>query len=327
MERRAFLGRTLTAGALAGGAMSLSGAPPAQASQSNHMIFTDDLTVERDQTGRPHEGKVLAAIQPHADDIPIFAAGTVAKLINEGYTGYLINTTNDDHAGPGTVGDTVVANEDDVFEVAKALGIKKVFNLGYRNHRMEDIDVIEMKARLIFLFRALKVDTVIGYDPWGLYEENPDHYVTAQAVEAACWMAGGGKDYPEHFKAGLKPHGVRDKYYHARGPQLVNRIVDISSYVDARIRANMANKAQGPAGSAGVALRESLAKDGKKLPILGDSNDTANYQYAKQFLMEDERELGKKYGFEYAEAFHYIGPGDYTSTKNEYIKKNAVPIK
>ncbi len=327
MERRTFLGRTLAGGALAGGVLGLTGAGTAHASQSNHMIFTDDLVVERAQTGRPHEGKVLAAIQPHADDIPIFAAGTVAKLISEGYTGYLINTTNDDHAGPGTVGDTTVANEKDWDAVARALGLKKVFNLGYRNHRMEDVDIIEMKARLIFLFRALQVDTVISYDPYGLYEENPDHYMTARAVEAACWMAGGGKDYPEHFKAGIKPKGVREKYYHARGPQLVNRVVDITPHIDARIRSNMANIAQGPAGDAGQQLRDRLAKEGKRLPILGSDNDTANYQYIKQFLMEDEKALGKKYGLEYAEAFHYIGPGSYNPTMKEYIDKNAIPLK
>src|SRR5512144_1706157 len=152
----------------------------------------EDLFVERDAPGQPHKGKVLAAIQPHSDDIPIFAAGTVAKLIREGYSGCLIRMSNDDHAGPGTVGDTCVANEIDNDEVAKALGLTQVLNLGYRNHRMEDIDIIELKARLIFIFRVLRVDTVISYDPWGHYEENPDHYVTAQAVEAACWMAGGG---------------------------------------------------------------------------------------------------------------------------------------
>jgi LmbE family N-acetylglucosaminyl deacetylase len=327
MERRTFLERTLAGGALAGGVMGITAPAPANASQSNRMIFTDDLVVERDIPGRPHEGKVLAAIQPHADDIPIFAAGTVAKLISEGYTGYLINTTNDDHAGPGTVGDTVVGNEEDVLEVAKTLGLKKVFNLGYRNHRMEDISIIEMKARLIFLFRALKIDTVIGYDPWGLYEENPDHYITAQAVEAACWMAGGSKDYPEHFKAGIKPRGIREKYYHARGPQMVNRIVDISAHVDEMVKANMANKTQGPAGRAGAALRARLAKEGKKLPLLGDNDETANFKYVKQFLLEDERALGKKYGVEYAEAFHYIGPGSYSPTMNDYIKKNSVPLK
>src|ERR1700739_2068126 len=43
------------------------------------------------------------------------------------------------------------------------------------------------------------------------------------------WMAAMSKDYPEHFAAGLEAHGVREKYYFARGPQLVNRVVDTSS--------------------------------------------------------------------------------------------------
>ena len=328
MQRRAFIGKTLAGGVLAGGTAGLTGPREAGAAQSNHIITTDDLMVERDADGQPHRGKVLAAIQPHADDIPIFAAGLVAKLIKEGYTGYLIRTTNDDHAGPGTVGDTVMANEQDNEEVARALGLKKVYNLDYRNHRMEEADVIEIKARLIFLFRALKVDTVIGYDPYGMYEENPDHYVTARAVEAACWMSGGGKDYPEFTRAGFEPHSVREKYYHARGPQYVNRIVDISSVIDAKIRSNMANTAQGPAGNNGTRLRDRLAKDGKRLPVLGLDDGTANYQYVKQFLLEEEKALGKQYGLEYAEAYHYIGPDPgYAPHINKYIDENTEPLR
>ena len=326
MRRRRFLERTVAGGAILGyhgPGMS----PPADAAQSDSIFTTKDLVIERDLPGEPHKGKVLAAIQPHADDIPIFAAGTVAKLIREGYVGYLIRTTNDDHAGPGTVGDTVVANETDNDEVARVLGLRKVFNLGYRNHQMEDVDPIEVKARLIFLFRVLRVDTVISYDPWGLYEENPDHYVTARAVEAACWMAGGAKDYPEQIKAGLAPHAVREKYYHARGPHLVNRIVDIGSVIEKKIEANLANKAQGPAGNSGVNLRERLAKANKRLPLLGSDDRTANYQYIREFLLDGDRSLGKKYGLEYAEAFHYIGPGHgFAPRLDEYVRQNAVPL-
>ena len=330
MERRTFFGRSLAGGALLGGAVGMSGSYPAHAAQSNHKWLDDNLMIERDQPGKPYKGKVFAAIQAHADDIPIFAGGLTAKLIAEGYKGYLINTSNDDHCGPGTVGDACMANERDWQAVADAFGLEKIICLGYRNHRMEDIDVIELKARLIFLFRAWKVDTVISFDPWGHYEENPDHYMTAEAVESACWMAGGGRDYPEQRKGGINPHGVREKYYYARGTQYVNCVVDISNHIDAHIRSNMANKAQGPAGNHGIRLRERLAKENKKLPILGTDDDTANYQYIKQFLMEDEKALGKQFGFEYAQAFHYIGsrhkPVNYTPTMQDYTRDNAVSL-
>jgi len=59
-------------------------------------ITASGVVIERPREGTPHAGKVLAAIQPHSDDIPLHAAGTVAKLIKEGYTGHLIRVTNDD---------------------------------------------------------------------------------------------------------------------------------------------------------------------------------------------------------------------------------------
>jgi len=284
-----------------------------------------EVLVERTQPGRPHAGKVLAAIQPHSDDIPLFAAGTVAKLIDEGYTGYLVRMSNDDMAGPGTVGETVLANERDNRQVARALGLTKVFDLNYSNHQMDQESKLEIRARLIFLFRLLKVDTVIGYDPYGHYEENPDHYVTAQAVEAACWMAGGSKDYPEHFEAGLKPWAVKEKYYFSRGPQLVNRVVDISSTIDRKVAANLANLAQGPAGANGARLRRALAEKGLRLPVLGADDESANASYIKHILLQRDIETGKKYGLAYAEPFHYIGPPP--DAVGDYTRKNAVPLR
>ena len=125
----------------------------------------------------------------------------------------------------------------------------------------------------------------------------PITWWSGKAVEAACWMAGpgGGREYPEQLKAGLKPANVREKYYHSRAPQghnLVNRVVDISSYIDHKVRANVANKGKGPAGDNGARLRQALAKQGKRLPLLGDDDDTANFQYVKHFIMDDFRALG-----------------------------------
>jgi len=165
---------------------------------------------------------------------------------------------------------------------------------------------------------------VFCYDPWGHDEENPDHYVLGHCVEAASWMAGRPQDYPEQFIAGLTTHAVSEKYYYVRHP-VITRVVDISNYVEKKIDANLVNIAKGPGGHHGSALRSELAKQGKKLPLLGDDDRTADRNYIREFVMARDRELGRQYGVEYAEAFHYIGPA--VSPIDQYVKEHAVPLR
>src|SRR5215510_9076724 len=101
------------------------------------------IVVEKAVAGTPHKGKVLALITPHLDDGPIFAAGTIAKLLKEGYTGYLIRTSNDEKDSFDlTLGETVLANERDTAAMISTLGLKQSFDLGYRNHRMDDVAMV-----------------------------------------------------------------------------------------------------------------------------------------------------------------------------------------
>ena len=153
MQRRDFLHVMLTGAA----ALRMAKAAP----QTAPPVF-----FERAAEGTPHKGKVLLAVQAHSDDLPLFAAGTVAKLVSEGYTGCLIRMTNDEKAGRGaTTGEIVLNNERDNDAVARALGLTKVFNLNYRNHRMDNESRQEIRGRLIHIFRLMKVDTIVCYDP------------------------------------------------------------------------------------------------------------------------------------------------------------------
>ncbi|MBI3682598.1 MAG: PIG-L family deacetylase [Acidobacteria bacterium] len=323
MHRRQFFGTTA---AIAQAAQTPL--PPASekvASGAGEVSYNVNVIVERKRSGKPHKGKMLAAIQPHCDDIPIFATGTVLKLIDEGYEGILITMSDDSMAGDGSgYGEVVWKNEKDTREVARRMGLKEAIFLNYSNHNMDAWPIIEIRARLVFLFRYFKVDTVLVYDPSGLYERNPDHYVTAQAVEWAAGICAMKWDYPEHFLAGLKPHAVQERYYFARGPQLVNRVVDISDYVDQKAWVNMANVTQGPAGDTGARLRRRLAAQGKRLPLLGNDDDTANRQYTKYFALSRDRARGQAHGLGWAEYFHYIGPEP--SDVDEYVAKNAVSL-
>src|SRR5262245_44229479 len=104
MNRREFVSATFASSALSGDRDSSAGQAVA--------IPRADVTIERPALDSPHKGKVLAVIEPHSDDAPIFAAGTIAKLLNEGYTGYLIRTSNDEKDSFDlSMGETVLANQ------------------------------------------------------------------------------------------------------------------------------------------------------------------------------------------------------------------------
>jgi LmbE family N-acetylglucosaminyl deacetylase len=321
MLRRQFLTNLIAGGAGAQLARSQTTAPAS--------VF-----LERPAQDTPHKGKVLLAVQAHSDDIPLSAAGTVAKLVQEGYTGYLVRASNDDMGDApglgtrGTIGENVLGNERDNAKLVPILGLKRHFDLNYNNHYMGGAAFNELLCRMIFLIRLLKVDTVVCWDPWAHDEENPDHYMTARAVEAACWIAGREHDYPEQLAAGLTTHTVTDKYYFARRPE-ITRVVDISHVVDKKVEANRANVAKGPAGTNGSRLRAELAKRNLRLPLLGNDDAAADRNYIREFVLARNRELGKQYGVEYAEAFHYIGPGPggRQSRLEEYIKQHAVPLR
>jgi hypothetical protein len=145
--------------------------------------------------------------------------------------------------------------------------------------------------------------------------------VTAQAVEAACWMSGGHLDMPEHFAAGLKPHSVTEKYYFARGPQLVNRVVDIGPNLDTKLaclrscRTMMTHFIRN--------LNASLAQKNLRLPSFSGDETAAIQEFTSVALENRDRVLGKKYGVDYAEEFHYVGPD---KSLDEYVARHAVRI-
>lgn len=310
LGRRGFIEAAISTG-LATQSSSQAGTPPGATPE-----------IERPRSNRPNRGKVLALVTPHLDDGPIFAGGTLAKLLSEGYTGFFIRTSNDEKDSYKlTLGQTVLANEQDTALLVKTAGLKKSYDLSYRNHRMDDVSRTELRGRLIFLFRLLKVDTVLSYDPWGHYEENPDHYVTAQAVEAACWMSGGSLDFPEHFDAGLTPHSVSEKYYFARGPQLVNRVVDIGQVLQQKIACIQSCRTM--IDHMMKDMNNALAQRRLRLPAFTRSGQSAADEFIQAAFVSRDKRTGAKYGPEYAEEFHYIGPD---SSLEAYISRNAIPL-
>jgi LmbE family N-acetylglucosaminyl deacetylase len=260
----------------------------------------NSVVVESWVNGRPHEGKVFAAVFPHSDDFSFFAGGTMLKLIREGYQGYFIRVSNDEMDSYDlSVGETIYRIEKETLNAAAILGITKVYDLNYKNHYLDYTQLTEIRHRLITLFRLLKVDTVISFDPWGHYEENPDHYITGKSVEAACWMAGRQHDLPELKDMNLMPHFVTEKYYVARGPQLTNRIIDIGTVLDVKRKA--------------IAAHETPIDNMWKVYLDKHPSGTGRFKTKEQFTETSfVQEFYPPYGdIRHYEKFHYIGRSEY----------------
>ncbi|MFC1551142.1 PIG-L deacetylase family protein [Candidatus Latescibacterota bacterium] len=285
--------------------------------------------VEGPAGGRAHSGKVFVAVHAHLDDVPRYCGGTVAKLLKEGYTGYLVRTTNDEKIGGLTNANNVLVHEQEHLNMAKALGFKDVFELYTREHRTDDISPIEIRGRLIFIFRYLKADTVISYNP-RMNCKDDDRLFAGKAVEEACIMSGMDNDFPEFKEGGVYPYPVGERYCFSTNPNdAFNRVVDIGATVEAKISALAECKIRG-GGVKGAELRKQLARQGKRLPILGNDDTTANREYIRNFVMKPSSTFDGivNYGMEYAERFLYFDDrkaGEDMAVE-EYIKTNAVNL-
>ena len=290
-------------------------------------IAARGVIVERRQTGQPHKGRVFAAVHAHSYEVPYYGAGLCAKLISEGCVGYIIRTSNDQLGGERTIAENVLNNQQEHFKMAAVLGFKDVFDLYYRHSRMNGISSTDLRGRLVLLFRMLKVDTVITFNPGASGEEDPDRWVTGRAAEEASAISSSANEYPEYLEAGIMPHLVSERYYFcARPGQPFNRVVDISSQIEKKIDSIVECTSQG-AGDSGSLLRARLAEQGRRLPLLGSDDRTANREYIRQFLLEDCRQYGKAYNVAYAERFYYIDRREPTKSKiDEYVERNAVRL-
>ena len=105
-------------------------------------------------------------------------------------------------------------------------------------------------------------------------------------------MAASESDFQEHLEAGFRPQSVFERYYfHTHPDQPFNRVVDIGPHIEKKIDAIVECQSQG-GGARGAELRARLAREGKRLPLLGNDDRTANREYVRQFLLDEDRDYG-----------------------------------
>mgnify|MGYP001464084570 CR=1 FL=1 len=189
-------------------------------------------------SSKPYQGKTLVVVTCHADDFSIFAGGSIATLIAQGYRAYLVRVTDDEKDGLIDPPHVAAINDRQVRDVAKTIGIQAIYSLNFKNDELQRVPETLIRDRILYFIRKLHADTIFTFDPYARYgEENPDHLVTARAAEDAARHAWNPQYCPLQLRHGLHTQLVLDGYYWARGPIEVNKVFDTARTENIKIAA------------------------------------------------------------------------------------------
>ncbi|MBI5352858.1 MAG: PIG-L family deacetylase [Chloroflexi bacterium] len=157
--------------------------------------------------------KTLLAVLAHPDDESFGLGGTLALYASKGYDVYYVCATRGE---AGDVDPKFMEGFKDIAEMrtaelvkaAKALGLKEVFFLGYRDSGMPGMEanqhidaqinapIEEVAGRVVKYIRTLKPDIVLTFDPIGGYK-HPDHIHIHKATVFAFANSDNASFYPE----------------------------------------------------------------------------------------------------------------------------------
>jgi len=211
-------------------------------------------------------------ICPHADDAAAFCGATLAKFADQGWRIILVRVTDDCKDSVGlSIEETVRRNTEELHAAAKIMGVAEVVELGYETDCLADVPEVPLRERFIYLFRKYRPYAVFSFDPFGLYEGNMDHIRVAQAVEEAFWVACFDKHHPEHFKEGLAPFSVCERWYYGRNLPGANHAEDVSEYIERKIDALCAHREM--MRNTLNQLRLQVQTFGRRMPLLDMAMD------------------------------------------------------
>lgn len=187
--------------------------------------------------------RTAMVISPHADDAAAFCGATLAKFADQGWNVILVRVTDDAKDSLElSIEETIERNTQEMLGGAEILGISEIVELGYTTDQLGDASTVDLRERFVYLFRKYQPYAVFSFDPEGLYEDNLDHITVAQAVDEAYWVSCFDKHHPEHFKEGLKPFSVCERWYFARRLPKANHAEDVTLYMEKKVKALCAHR-------------------------------------------------------------------------------------
>jgi LmbE family N-acetylglucosaminyl deacetylase len=274
------------------------------------------------------QSPVVLVVTADASDYLLAAGGTIAGMIRQGATAYVIRVTNDDKdSWDLKPEEAALRTRAESEEAARILGVTEVISLGYRAAEMGDVPFTSLRDRLIVYIRRYKPAVLFIPNPYTEYDRVLDRYYTGRAAEDA-WRAAALENFvPPFHDFGLKPHLTPELYYYAQPfdprrreeestatfvPEL--KIVDIGAAFDKKLKAVQALRTVNY--SMAMRLKQRLTSSGRRLPQLDDMNQKAVDALVEQNVRGLAKIASAGTGIGMAEEFRYAGisfriPGKY----------------
>lgn len=239
--------------------------------------------------------KTAMIISPHADDTAAFCGATLAKLSAQGWNLILVRVTDDQKDSIGfSIDETIKINTKEMHAAAKNLGIYEMIELGFVTDSLDDVPLGTLRERFVYLFRKHKPYAVFSFDPFGMYEGNQDHTRVALAVEEAFWVSWFDKHYPEHFKEGLEPFSVCERWYFARQLPEITHFKDVTDTMEKRIQALCAHRER--MRNTINQTRLQLKTFGKRMALLDEALDGGMSALLGMVMQQDGKAMAIKAG-------------------------------
>ncbi len=225
-------------------------------------------------------------VMAHPDDPDFGAGGSVARFAEGGAAVTYVIITDGRQGGEDPKqkdSELIAIRQKEQRAAAKVLGVKNVEFLGYKDgHLAPDLQV---RRDIVKMIRKHKPDLVITQIPGRVLDapiggSHPDHLAAGEATLAAVYPdSRNPRAFRSLLKEGFEPHEVKEVWIPFW--TLGDYFVDITSTVDKKI--------------------EALRKHKSQPPMRSDRNGSF-----EKFMRKRHRQIGKRAGYAYAEAFKRI---------------------
>ncbi len=181
-------------------------------------------------------GRVALAVCAHPDDLEFFCGGSAVAMVRDGWNVWLTIATDGDRGthDPTVSRESLAAiRREESRKAGQMLGLSGIIFLGKEDGELYADS--SLRRDLARVYRQVRPDRLITFDPWRRYELHPDHRAIGFAAIDARLAARLPHYYSDLLRDGLEPCTIKEiLLFNADAPDYY---VDISSTFDAKLSA------------------------------------------------------------------------------------------